>query len=541
MWLLDTTTLELCQFFSDTPPYAILSHTWGEEEVTFQEIGTPDAEKKRGYKKITQCCDLAKLEGLNDQVGAFHRSRWFKRGWTLQELLAPRHVTFFDYQWFEIGTKLTLLDNLSQITRIPHGALLDPSNVYLHSVAERMFWAAHRKTTREEDIAYCLLGIFRVNMPLLYGEGTRAFRRLQLQILSESNDHSIFAWESMPPLDPWESTSRWESMLPWETGLVSILAANPVLFRRGGIIDVNNKADPRIPVAITNLGLSMSLPIASFRDMAISNSDMKPGVDDESFIAILNCLYKGQRVGIAVSRHNGSPQWSRNNRDLGFKLIDPKHASKIAAENVLMSIEEHKKIEAFNYHSIRFLISWIPNLFAARLSDAVHVGEFEGEELLKTTEVAYPEDAPTWDNNIRYDSHSMEYTYGCLLLGSIWLAVAVGPVDGRSLTIALGVKDDRIWSSGVITHQQPQSLADIAIPMWKKVRESFSLSDPLYCQYFRDRATYKVNDSLLFRVAIKKMPMRDPRRRFYKVEISQELAPAPLAQADVVFPKYYLS
>ncbi|KAK7890727.1 hypothetical protein LTR67_007936 [Exophiala xenobiotica] len=443
MWLLNTTTLRLCEFLSHPPPYAILSHTWGKEEITFQEIGTPDAEGKRGYKKITQCCALAKLEGLkyawvdtccidkrssaelSEAINSmfrwyseahicyayledvdllsrwasalwdvhFQSSRWFKRGWTLQELLAPVHVTFFDSHWFEIGTKLSLLDILSRKTRIPHQALLDPSNIYLHSVAERLFWAASRETTREEDVAYCLLGIFGVNMPLLYGE---------------------------------DNSNTGEP--------VSILADSPALFQ-GGIIDLNNKADPHqvpTPITVTNLGLSMSLPIASFRDMAIPDREMKPGVDDESFIAILNCLHQGQRVGIAVLRHNGMTHWSRYGCSQ-FELIDPNHASKIAAENVLMSIEERKHSTPIAVFCI--LISWKPNKFPASLSDAVRVGKFEGEKLLETKEVAFPEEEPTWDTElgIRYDCHSMEYRYAALLLpGRTWLGIA--QTRGRSFS-----------------------------------------------------------------------------------------------------------
>jgi hypothetical protein len=136
-------------------------------------------------------------------------------------------------------------------------------------------------------------------------------------------------------------------------------------------------------------------------------------------------------------------------------------------------------------------------------------------------------------------SPTLRPTRSSHLPGRTWLGIMLRPGDGRFLTLCFGVEGDRIWCSGV-THQQPQPLAAVAIPTWKKFRESFSLSEPLNCQYFRDRATYKVNDSLQFRVVIKKMPQRDGTingrisRNFYKVEISQELAPAIRAHAGVI-------
>ena len=124
-------------------------------------------------------------------------SDWFKRGWTLQELLAPEIVVFFNHHWVEMGTKFTLAQTICAITRIDFIA-------YEHedaSVAQKMSWAAGRKTTRIEDRAYCLMGLFGVNMPLLYGEGEDAFLRLQMSILGKTVDDSIFAWEKDGELD----------------------------------------------------------------------------------------------------------------------------------------------------------------------------------------------------------------------------------------------------------------------------------------------------------------------------------------------------
>ena len=131
-------------------------------------------------------------------------SRWFKRGWTLQELIAPRQMLFYDKSWNFLGSKYDLLKMLNGITRIDLDVLQDGSQILRKSVAKRMSWAAHRSTSREEDQAYRLLGIFDVNMPMLYGEGSKAFERLQVEIIRSGSfaDHSILAWTSYWRSDP---------------------------------------------------------------------------------------------------------------------------------------------------------------------------------------------------------------------------------------------------------------------------------------------------------------------------------------------------
>ena len=140
---------------------------------------------------------------------------WFSRGWTLQELIAPSVVQFFNEDWLYLGDKKSLANGLSDITRIPQDILENGFPTERPCVAQIMSWAADRITTREEDRAYSLLGLLDVNMPMLYGEGKRAFQRLQLEIIRTSNDQSIFAW------DP-------EGKAPRISG--SILADDPSLF-----------------------------------------------------------------------------------------------------------------------------------------------------------------------------------------------------------------------------------------------------------------------------------------------------------------------
>lgn len=144
----------------------------------------------RWYRTAAICyAYLSDVSHLTD----LEQSRWFTRGWTLQELLAPKDVRFYSSHWKLLGSKLQMSDRLWEKTGIEPEVL--STGVFDHvSIAMRMSWAAGRKTTRVEDAAYCLMGMFDVNMPLLYGEGKKSFLRLQEEIMKVSDDHSLFAW-----------------------------------------------------------------------------------------------------------------------------------------------------------------------------------------------------------------------------------------------------------------------------------------------------------------------------------------------------------
>lgn len=157
------------------------------------------------YRKSDACyallSDLVEEETSDETLS---KCRWFSRGWTLQELIAPREVHFFDHLWHERGTKTDHRAILSRITGIDTGILHLATSGYSSlgkqlsntAVATKMRWASKRQTTRPEDGAYCLLGIFNVHMPLLYGEDSNAFRRLQEEIAKRSSDLSLFAWQA---------------------------------------------------------------------------------------------------------------------------------------------------------------------------------------------------------------------------------------------------------------------------------------------------------------------------------------------------------
>lgn len=240
MRLLNTKTLHFQEFYdSNIPPYAILSHRWDAVEVTFQDFKSAKSFHGTKFEKIRRCCSFAAGRGhdwvwidtccidktssaeLSEAINSMYRwyenavecyaylkdvnnprsesqfciNEWFDRGWTLQELLAPRQIMFLDRSWNVIGEKAELASTISGITGIRQ-EVLDYYHPDKSSIAMKMSWASQRKTSRVEDRAYSLMGLFGVNMPLLYGEGENAFIRLQLEILKISADESIFAWKS---------------------------------------------------------------------------------------------------------------------------------------------------------------------------------------------------------------------------------------------------------------------------------------------------------------------------------------------------------
>ncbi|XPS92519.1 hypothetical protein M3J09_001907 [Ascochyta lentis] len=222
---------------NNIPRYAILSHTWGldDNEVTFEDIAKDAGKSKLGYYKLKFCSQQAAKDGLDffwidtcciDKTSSaelseainsmfkwyqradkcyallsdvsisnspvetapevwgprFQSSRWFKRGWTLQELLAPKSVDFFSQDGERIGDKTSLLQAVHDATRIPAQALQGGA-LSQFSTDERMSWTEGRETTREEDGAYALLGVFDIHMPLIYGEGRqKAFAPLRREI-----------------------------------------------------------------------------------------------------------------------------------------------------------------------------------------------------------------------------------------------------------------------------------------------------------------------------------------------------------------------
>lgn len=212
------------------------------------------------YKQAVICYALlsdVSVESLNetDGVREFGSSRWFTRGWTLQELLAPEKLYFFNSNWKYIGSKSSLKSQISITTGIDELALIHSSTLSTIPVARRMSWAASRVTTRPEDIAYCLLGLFDVNMPLLYGEGERAFIRLQEEILRETEDYTILAWEFAAGT----AQKRAECA---NFDALGILARHPSFFKDSTeFLNLPGSFGWLEPCVMTNKGLRLRLPL----------------------------------------------------------------------------------------------------------------------------------------------------------------------------------------------------------------------------------------------------------------------------------------
>ena len=300
MRLLNSSNLRLQDFPANKiPDYAILSHTWGDHEVSFADMEKGSAEDKAGYKKLqrscwqpvaqrlgyiwidTCCIDKSSSAELSESINSMHSwykgakicyayladvpatlgteiekaafadSRWFKRGWTLQELIAPSDLMFFSREWIEIGNKSDLCEEIAAITGISVKILTGNASLESASIAKRMSWASHRSTTRTEDVAYCLMGLFDVNMPLLYGEGERAFIRLQEEIIKHSDDQSLFAWT-----DPTATANH-------QGGL---LASSPAHFATSGDIVPYSEWGSSAPFSISNKGLRIELHLSPYEE-----------------------------------------------------------------------------------------------------------------------------------------------------------------------------------------------------------------------------------------------------------------------------------
>ncbi|OIW26663.1 HET-domain-containing protein [Coniochaeta ligniaria NRRL 30616] len=357
MRLIKTSTLEMKEFMGDYESrYAILSHTWEKDEITFQEMlqtyDTNDIRKanaiksKAGYLKIrkaaevatsmafeyiwidTCCIDKSSSAELSEAINSMFRwykkatvciayiadigahevvidldgfmigfmdSKWFTRGWTLQELLAPVNLRFYlkDWKYFEDKSRIT--EELSHITGIDREVLLT-GDVSSTCVAGRMSWASGRVTTRIEDMAYCLLGLFDVNMPLLYGEGDKAFQRLQEEIIKKSDDHTLFAWTQMLTVD------EKEEAFALHRGLFARSSREFASFSRYSAANIANRSLTQNfthPSTITNIGLQTRLqliPVRHAGDLCI-----EPPVDtadpENEYLALLNYRDVEQRQG----------------------------------------------------------------------------------------------------------------------------------------------------------------------------------------------------------------------------------------------------
>jgi Heterokaryon incompatibility protein (HET) len=419
MRLLSTASLELHEFFGEAiPPYAILSHTWGEAEVSFQDLQSGAGTSKTGYNKIRRCCQMAASDGFSyawvdtccidktssaelseainsmynwyrlsdtcyvyladvpahlDTVAleeAIRKSRWFTRGWTLQELIAPTSVIFFDNQWTDIGTKQSLETLLFDITTVNAEVLRYADNREKMSVAQKMSWASKRVTTRVEDTAYCLMGIFGVQMPMLYGEGDYAFVRLQEEIMRTTADHSIFAWMEFTGI-----------MCPPAPGL---LARTPASFANSGNIVQCDSVDGST-FSSTNKGIHL---LVRTQNILIG----------ERCLAVLDCHRIGnntQNLGLFLQRRCGQRDMFERILPHAIKNVDRAILPRLKQESIFV---KQRRVETPTplYWGYRILIKDLQKSGLVIQDPIPFDWTFEGDFLLPKDDTYY------WQESAKY-------------------------------------------------------------------------------------------------------------------------------------------
>jgi hypothetical protein len=452
MRLLHATTLEFEVFHDNqTPQYLILSHTWGNEEVTYQDmrflqqchalpyslnnnsilmpaleaaaglkISAMDripVQARIGYEKIlktaklakeheldyfwidTCCIDKSSSAELQEAINSMYRwyqqsclcavyledafpardqysgvlfefnmatmlrgSKWITRGWTLQELIAPETLEFYDRKWGLMGSRNDFYAAVAEATGIPPTVLYtgDLSRV---SVAQKMSWAANRETTRVEDRAYSLMGLFGIHMPMLYGEGDNAFRRLQEEIIRTTPDESIFAWRAV------------EGSISSCSGL---LAKSPNDFEGSQFIQFMR--DDRTQFATSNLGLRLETWIYPLLDGGCDE------VWDDSIFALSLCVMENRSTVALLVRRLSSTHYTRVSPDT-FKTSKHLSASRSSLETVYVE------------HTPR-----IPSSFRSR---AMYYFQFQFDSTVYRIQSAQPEQL--WDPIHNHLSISSEY------------------------------------------------------------------------------------------------------------------------------------
>lgn len=538
MRLINTKTLELQEFFNkNTPPYAILSHAWGDQEVTFQEWQNCQKDSsKTGYLKIlkackealkhkldwlwvnTNCIDKSSSAELSEAINsmfAYYRnsrfcfayladvtassesrrnsqiknSRWFTRGWTLQELLAPRRLIFYDADWREIGWKNESMSSLiATITSIDTEYLDRTTSIRDAPVATRMSWLGKRSTTRKEDMAYCMPGIFDTSMPLLYGEGKRAFLRLQEEIIKSSKDHTIFCW-------------GWNEDVP--TNWASLLAPWPTVFEGAGDFKTIEKKDDISVFSMTNAGLSIRLPAVP---------TLPPNGRDGSWFIMLQaasaytevscteaaCIrVAGRRAGdsLYVSRCPNPPRpiIISTARSRGFDTESLLIKSRMAHSHSLSQLVQDQRNDArsgtleffLTYDSSYMQVDWFCiascgcNCFLSSAKGKIEVRfTFDGDPTSDDDASSNEETFSEYDTFSEYETFSVDETSG-------WAAVLLGETRTRPRVrtcILLGsnknCSEDNV-AIGLITareggHKLTQDEKNTILHQWK---EEFKADD----------------------------------------------------------------
>ncbi|KAF2822102.1 hypothetical protein CC86DRAFT_95609 [Ophiobolus disseminans] len=538
MRLIDANTLELRSFNdNEIPEYAILSHTWGSDEISYQELvwinriktfsssfrqssvsssfastssqdeqsglmlasmemllrgnwnsgttssGVAEQEllKRSGYSKITNAAKIAKRlslewiwidtccidksssaelqEAINSmyrwywsaevcivylsdietppantpktlsQIGqmAFESSRWTKRGWTLQELVASVTCRFYFQDWTCMGNKADLVEELCDVTGIPISVLEDPRSIQEVSVAERMSWAANRETTRLEDLGYCLLGLFDIQMPLLYGEGEKAFLRLQEEILKTTDDYSLFAWSATTT-----DTSMYRGLL----------ARSPLEFQYCGSVE-REPILSTFPISSTAIGLRVQLEFLP-----------DPNNKKQVLAMIRSCNAMNQRLAIHLKCLDDSMQYARVNAG-SLVAIDDWPTGQLRNVYVRQNLQ-------------------IPADFTTTEFSHFHVRRRSTKDSVSQVRIisASPHDRWNWDKHeFRISSHTSEVTAMFLLR-----VESVDKAHSISFPVAVGFnrKTCHYWCKGLDTRALD---LDQNIPHWWQDAATCKITD----------------------------------------------------------------
>lgn len=449
--------LELIQEWGENvPPYAILSHRWSDvpdDEVLFADVQNGTSESKPAFSKVKKAMNQAKLHGygflwidtccidknssvelseainsmysyyehagicyafLSDVSGTdmhkeFESSKWWERGWTLQELLAPSDVEFFSKNWARLGSKKQLHPLISQKTGIDGEYLFGARPVQDASIAKRMSWAASRKTTREEDLAYCLIGIFNVNMFMLYGEGgKRAFVRLQEEIMRSSEDQSLFAWIS---------AGSAEDKLDDYHGL---LADSPKDFKLTGNTIPYGASLVHTPSTMTARGLHITLPLTQ--------------KGDQTSIAVLQCPVpaRGNNDWLAIYLVPLSPGSNQYARVRCGKLASISEQGKLQEVYVRQVFQTHRVQTIYPHHFFQ--------LRGLRVISVAHSSDLEEYKMVAEEHAMAPGHASHFPVVARQPWSTVPLVYKINKTpGALTAAILVSRTfDGESFVLMLG-------------------------------------------------------------------------------------------------------
>ena len=393
--------------FADPPPYAILSHTWTSDEVLFKDVRNGVQMQKKSWSKIQFCITQAQRDGLDyvwidtcciDRsssaelaeainscyswyAGAqvcyayledvkitsednytwfepFRRSRWFTRGWTLPELLAPKEVIFFDRNGTRLGSKLELLTKILDSTGIPERALRGDS-MSTFTIKERLKWAKNRETTRIEDEAYCLCGIFDVSMPIMYGEGGKAWSRLMVEIGSDKPGWPLWPTDRDSQKQPKSVTN---GSVP--TGVVR-LSATKVPVRRSAAEDADcceGEEDAGEAITVEDTGqstVSSDEPLRS--DLAVTTTVTWKPTD-------VNGVKESSKIpAIVVTEASIRSDLFRPLNKSSFRLLTIEPGT--MGDAITGTIQEHEMTAPPSYHALSYVWGQEPPIHRTMIND----------------------------------------------------------------------------------------------------------------------------------------------------------------------------